>query len=105
MSVRDPNGRIAHWANVIGSVLSGVAVLMLSFGLKWIIEIEQRVTRIESNRFTSTMAIDLYEKLNEKADKADNPTPEVRQTLLELKSALQRLENRQIEHLTQHNGD
>ena len=96
--------KLGYWANMMGAALSAVAVILLGIILNWVIGIENRVTAIESNRFTSADAMRVYELLSKKADREDVPPPEVTQAIMDLRAAVARIEARQIEHITGHNG-
>jgi hypothetical protein len=101
-----PNGSATEWIKYLGAVSSLlIALIVIPMGT-WLIlttlDHSSRLTRIESNRFTSADAMKMYELLSRKADRADIPTPEVKQSLGRLERDVQEVRKMMEEHMTYH---
>ena len=91
----DPDAQWAKWVRLIAAL----AIIPL---IAWGVSVEVRLSMIEGNRFTSTDALKLYDQLHSKADKADVPPPEVRESLQEIKTAIHELRDLITGHVQWH---
>jgi len=110
---KPPNGNATEWIKYLGAVSSMVVVVVLAPIAVWLvgssIDHDRRLTKIESNRFTSADAMKVYEALASKADKHNVPPPEVKQALVRLERDVRDIKEAIAEHLrrvtVQHGGN
>ena len=108
MALAPPNGRTSEWVKYLGAVSSMLLVLVVTPVGSWaaytIIDHGKRISVIESNRFTSSDAMKVYETLAEKADKDSVPPPEVKQALTRLERDVREIRRLVEAHMTNHAG-
>lgn len=88
-----PSSPVGKWVQLVGTLV----ILPL---LAWGFVIERRVTRIESNRFTASDGLNMYQALNDKADKEDVPPPEVQQAIARLNADIAEIKGDLKNHIS-----
>ena len=103
-----PNGNATEWIKYLGAVSSLVVVVLLAPIATWLVfstlDHSERLTAIESNRFTSVDSMRVYELLNEKADKMDVPPPIVTEAIKRMERDIRDIRAMLESHMHAHTG-
>lgn len=108
MTREPPNSNTTEWIKYLGAVSSLIVVLVMSPIAVWLIastlDHSERITAIESNRFTSADSMRVYELLNQKADKDDVPPLIVTEAIKRMERDIREIRAMLESHMSTHSG-